>query len=198
MVNTFIKENTPLGDIVFKATVRGKSTKEYLKWNNMFKRVYDPVELERFPNYKGTKICNEWINFQNFARWFNENKWSEDCTFLDKDILVKGNKIYSPETCVLVDNRINCLFTKSDRARGELPIGVYYDKDSKKYKAQCSVDKKRKNLGRFGTVEEAFSTYKTFKESYIKQVADEYFEKYPNFPYKLLQAMYEYKVDIND
>ena len=118
---------------------------------------------------------------------------------LDKDILFHGNKIYSPETCLIVPERINKLFTKSTKSRGEYPIGVRERRN--RLIAYCSITENNKtkqvNLGRFPLhqVEEAFLTYKRFKENYIKQVADEYKNSIPD---KVYQALYNYEVEITD
>lgn len=117
---------------------------------------------------------------------------------LDKDILIKGNKIYSPNTCLIVPQRINLLFVKQQRKRGEYPIGVSWSTRSNKFHARCnSLDKNNRQieLGYYSTIEDAFSVYKDYKENYIKQVADEYKGIIPN---KLYEAMYKYEVDIND
>lgn len=188
-----------LGFGKYKSGENGKHTEVYQKWKNMLERCYCPYYINKQITYKDCIVYKDWHNFQNFADWFMNNIWSDDCTCLDKDILIRGNKLYSSETCVLVDSRINNLFTKQDNARGDLPIGVTYKKSNGKYIARCNVGKKRmKHLGYFTTPLEAFLAYKSFKEFYIKQIADEYFNKYPRFPYKLLKAMYEYEVDIND
>ena len=176
---------------------------QYSKWTGIFKRCYDSNQLIRQPTYEVCGVDKRWYNFQVFAEWYDNNRWSEDCLCVDKDILVKGNKVYSPETCILVDNRLNCMFTKTNKTRGKYPIGVYYKKDVKKYRAQCSMvfedgHKQQKFLGDYSNPIEAFSAYKIFKESYIKQVANEYKNKYPNFPQRLYDAMYSYKVEISD
>lgn len=119
---------------------------------------------------------------------------------LDKDILVKGNKIYSPNTCVFVNRTINNLFTKSNDIRGELPIGVNKTLNNK-YISQISLynfeDKKKHKitLGRFKTVIEAFNIYKQAKEDNIKRVADYYKDKIPQ---KLYNAMHNWKIEITD
>ena len=113
---------------------------------------------------------------------------------LDKDTLVKGNKIYSPETCIFVPQRINYLFLNSGGSRGLLPLGVYTV--GKKYASRTSKNGKRSvYLGSFDTPEEAFLAYKTAKEAYIKEVADEYKDKIPK---KLYDALYAYTVEITD
>lgn len=164
----------------------------------MFERCYDDKALKKHPTYFGCRICEEWLNFQLFAEWFSNNKWTnEEKLYVDKDILIKGNKLYSPETCILVPSKINKLFIKSDSMRNGL-IGTYVNKNGR-YLAQCNYGcKTNRNIGTFDTEIEAFNAYKDVKESYIKQVADEYANKYSNFPKQLYNAMYSYKVEITD
>lgn len=186
-----------LGEGKYNASFNGKHTKEYVLWKNMLKRCYDNKYQEKLPTYKECTVCKEWYNFQNFAKWFYNNYYEVESERmeLDKDILVKGNKIYSPETCVFVPQNINKLFTKRQNDRGNLPIGLKYNK---KLKIQVSCDignNKRKHLGYYNTIEEAFMVYKEFKESYIRQVADEYKNKIPE---KLYNALYSYKVEFDD
>lgn len=182
-----------------------KSThkKIYEIWRDMLRRCYDEKRLKKYPTYRGCEVCEEWHNFQNFAQWYEENYYEIEgqkmC--LDKDILIKGNKIYSPQTCMFVPHRINVLFTKSNNIRGEYPIGIDYQKRSDKLRVRCEICeegyKKRIYLGVFppNEIEKAFMAYKTFKEKYIKQVADEYKDLIPD---KLYKALYIYEVEITD
>ena len=179
----------------------GKELDSYKCWRGMLERCYSAKCQEKYPTYKGCSVSEGWLYYHNFKNWYNENYYEIDgkTSHLDKDILVKGNKVYSPDTCVFVPNFINSLFTKSQKIRGELPIGVYYYKKNKKYKAGLRVFKNgkstKKHLGCFDTPNEAFEVYKKAKEEYIKEVADEYKDKIPT---KLYEAMYSYKVDIDD
>lgn len=193
-----------LGEGKYKAYDKnGKPTKCYTTWKSMLRRCYDPKFHEKEPTYKGCEVVKDLLNFQNFGYWYENNYYEieNEKMCLDKDILNKGNKIYSPENCVFVPQRINVLFTKSDKARGEYPIGVYYHNRNKKFVAKCSVynyktNKKEYNfLGYYETPEQAFEAYKQFKENYIKEVADYY--KY-QIPSKLYDAMYNYEIEIND
>ena len=175
----------------------GKSLKSYETWTNMLMRCYS----EKYPTYKDCCVCEEWLNYSNFKKWFNDNYYEIDGEqmALDKDILVKGNKVYSPNTCVFVSKSINTLFIKSNKIRGKYPIGVYKPNNSNKYQAQCNIlingKKQKKYLGSYNTIDDAFNAYKEFKEVYIKQIADFYKDKIPN---KLYDAMYNYKVEITD
>lgn len=175
---------------------------QYNYWRKMLERCYSKKSLEKYPTYKDCVVCEEWHNFQNFAKWFDENYYECNDGYvmnLDKDILYKDNKVYSPKTCIFVSQRINALFLKRNAMRGKYPIGVYYTLN--KFKAQCKIynkDKRRyiqKHLGLFNTPEEAFYKYKEFKEQYIKEVANEYKEIIPK---KLYEAMYKYVININD
>lgn len=184
----------------YKIWENGKETLAYTQWKGMLRRCYDPYYINKKPTYINCYVCEEWLNFQNFAKWFYKNYYniSNEIMCLDKDILMKGNKIYSPETCILVPQRINQLFIKSDAKRGLYPIGITYNKKDNILTVSCSIYKsKRKYLGCFPINRpfQAFTVYKQFKENYIKQVADEYKDLIPK---KLYDAMYNYKVEIND
>ena len=180
----------------------------YVMWSGMLRRCYSKEEKFKYSKYNNCYVCEEWHNFQNFAKWYEENYYeiNNDFMCLDKDILYKNNKMYSPKNCIIVPNRINVLFTKSDIKRGEYPIGVtlYYDKKYgyKKLQSKCSVlneenKKYIKHLGCFPLDRpfQAFYCYKQFKENYIKQIADEYKNLIPK---ELYDALYRYEVEIND
>lgn len=79
----------------------------YVAWSHMLERCYSKAYQETRPTYKGCSVCKEWLNFNVFSAWFNECYF--DGAVLDKDIIVDGNKIYSPKNCKLVtltDNNI--------------------------------------------------------------------------------------------
>ena len=136
-----------IGQGKYKTSVNGKNTEAYKTWKNMLRRCYDPYEINREPVYIDCYVCDEWLCFQNFAEWYYKNYYecNNEEMHLDKDILIKGNKIYSPETCVFVPQRINSLFTKSDASRGKYPIGVSWHKASNKFMTQCSIFDKENN-----------------------------------------------------
>lgn len=187
-----------IGEGKYKVSENGKETEVYKIWKGVLRRCYVSRIHEKHPTYKDCEMCEEWHNFQNFAKWYEENYYEieGEKMCLDKDILFKGNKLYSPNTCVFVPHNVNSLFTKGDSVRGELPIGVAIDKRHNKYQAQCRTQyNKRKWLGYYNTPQEAFQSYKQFKENLIKQVADKY-KSY--IPEKLYDAMYRYEVEIDD
>lgn len=173
------------------------------KWDGMLRRVYSKEYKNKKPSYSSCTICSEWLNFQIFAEWFYLNYYEIEGQImcLDKDILLKGNKLYSPETCIIVPNNINCLFTKSDSIRSkDLPIGVYRSGNGFRVylKKGCIHGKQNSELFKMSNIEtkeKAFGIYKREKEKYIKEVADYYKNKIPQ---RLYSAMYKYEVDICD
>lgn len=168
----------------------------YKTWTHMIRRCYEYSTLNNRPTYEGCEVYNEWHNFQNFARWYEENYYEIDTDKmqLDKDILLKNNKIYSPTTCCFVNHTINSMFTSKKRFRNSV-IGSY--KRNNKYEVSCenTLLKKKQHLGTFVSEEDAFIAYKEYKESVIKAVADHYKDKIPDHLYI---ALYNYEVDIDD
>ena len=190
-----------LGEGEYKSRENGKDTRVYSTWTNMLQRCYDKKYHEKYPTYIDCKTYKKWHNFQNFGNWYDDNYYEieGERMDLDKDILVKGNKIYSPETCIFVPNTINLLFIKNDNKRGKSLIGTSPFKG--KYVAQCRIinpetgKSKNEYLGRYETQEEAFKVYKYYKERNIKEVADYYKEQIPQILYNTL---YNYEVEITD
>lgn len=171
-------------------------SKAYVTWKSMLNRCYSSNYHKKQKSYRECEVCKEWLNFQNFARWFYDNYYEigEYTMHLDKDILVKGNKVYSPDTCIFVPQFINKLFTKTNSKRGQFPIGV--SKYKTKYKAYCNDGSKHQIwLGIFDTEEDAFHAYKKCKEKLIVDVANEYVTSIPK---KLYNALINYKVNIED
>lgn len=155
-----------------KQAVNGKTTKTYKTWKNMLKRCYCPKTQSNNRSYIGCSVHEDWHNFQSFAEWFDD-QYKEDGWQLDKDLLVEGNKIYSPSTCSLIPRQINTLLIKPIRAK-DLPVGV--SRKKLLYQSQLSVCGKNIALGLYGTAIEAFTAYKTAKETYISDIANKYRE----------------------
>lgn len=189
-----------IGEGNYKVSVKRVYTHQYIFWRTMLRRCYSSNFHNQSLTYKNCTVSSEWHNFQNFAKWFDENYYEIDGERmnLDKDILVKGNKVYSPDTCIFVPSIINNLFVKSDAARGMYPIGVSLSKESTKkpFRVLCSEGKRNQiYLGRFSTPEEGFRAYKVFKERVIKKFANEYKDKIPS---RLYESMINYEVEITD
>ena len=180
-----------------------KSTKEYAIWYHILQRCFDKKWKEKRPWYNDIEFCNEWLYYPNFYewlhsqpnfdKWFNGKRWA-----IDKDILNKGNKIYSPENCCLIPQNVNCLFLKREAERGKYPIGVSY-KDNEGFVATCHnpFSNQSEKLGSYSTPEKAFGVYKVYKEDIIKQVAEiEY--KNENITKECYEAIMKYIVEIDD
>lgn len=191
-----------LGVGEYKTRENGKPTKVYKIWKDMLRRCYSEKYHKKYFTYIDCKVHEEWHNLQNFGIWFNDNYYEVEGERmeLDKDILIKHNKIYSPETCVFVPQRINTLFVKKDKNRGKSAIGTHNDKNGK-YQVNCCLinpktgKSKQEYLGLYDTQEKAFEVYKYYKERNIKEVAD-YFKK--EIPTELYDALYKYEVEITD
>ena len=178
------------------ASIGRKMTKEYKLWNGMINRCYNEKELSRNPTYKGCHVSEEWMCLSNFKEWCNRQIGFDQEGFqLDKDILVKGNKVYSEDTCCFVPAEINYLIIKADRIRGKYPIGIYEDKQAGKFKVRISVEGKQKHIGRYYCEKEAFYAYKVAKEQYIKEVANKWKDQIDPRVYNALMC---YEVNIDD
>lgn len=175
-------------------TYEKSRSKAFSKWYNMLRRCYDIKYLESKPTYNSAFVCDEWKYFSNFKKWFDANYI--EGYHLDKDILYKGNKMYSPETCCFVPSEINAILTKSDSQRNELPIGVKKTR-GKRYEARLSIYKGYVYLGTFDTPEEAFNAYKIGKEKWIKLTAENHFNN-GSITEKTYNALLNYEVSITD
>lgn len=143
----------------------------YVTWCNMLKRCYSSLTQEKQPSYKGCSVCDEWLVFSNFKKWMEEQDW--EGKFLDKDLLFPGNKIYSPETCILVSRGVNNFLTSRSRDRGSFPLGVSWHSPSKKFCAYVSNPflSKQEHLGLFNTAEEAHAAWLSRKKEIAKELA---------------------------
>jgi AP2 domain len=185
-----------IGEGKYKPTVHREMTPQYKVWRGMLQRCYDKKFQENNMSYLGCIVNDEWHNFQTFAEWYDQNFYEieGERVHLDKDVLIKGNKVYSPNTCIFVPHRINSLFTKSNSIRGDLPIGVSKDRRTHRY-VSTYWNRKQDYIGMYNTPEEAFEAYKTHKEKYIKETAEQYKDK---IPVKLYMSMLKYEVKITD
>lgn len=189
--------------IVTKSHISLKNAypKEHQLWQSMLTRCYSPKYHHISPAYKDCGVSDNFKYLDYFINWchkqvgFNVVDDKGKSFHLDKDILVKGNKIYSEDTCCFVPNEVNNLLVKSNKIRGDLPIGVYYDKSRSKFVAGISVRGVRKIIGRYPTPEEAFCAYKKAKEAHIKGVANKWKDRLDSRVYK---ALMNYQTEITD
>ena len=190
-----------VGEGKYKTFENGKHTDEYKIYYQMMRRCYDPKFHEKEPTYKDCIVEDHLLNFQCMGEWIKNNYYEVpgEKMCLDKDILCKGNKVYSRDKCIFVPNRINLLFTKRDKSRGKCPIGASLT-SSGNYEVHCNNGHgKLDYLGSYSSKEEAFQIYKVYKEKIIKETIDSYEGKIPEPHYsRLKEAMYNYEVEIDD
>lgn len=161
--------------------------KSFGVWVDMLRRCY----TNSVRGYDGYYVHKDWLVYSNFKEWFD--KYYKEGYEIDKDWLNKGEKIYGPNTCCLIPRELNGFLVNRKGKSNGLPVGVAYDKRSKRYYARLCIG--RKNIikaGGYNTKEEAFKKYKEVKEDYIKQLALKYKD---DLPLEIFNAIYNYKIN---
>ena len=181
----------------YPSRVNGVKIKEYTLWNHMLERCYSDTYQKKHPTYIGCEVSNNFLHYEYFYEWCQKQVGFGKCGFqLDKDLLTKGNKVYSEDSCVFIPSEINTVLIKSTASRGEYLIGVSWHNTKKAFVAQVGKSKgKQEHLGCFKTEIEAFNAYKEAKESFVKEQAEKWKGKIDNRAY---HALINYKVEITD
>ena len=181
----------------YPPTISGRNTKEYDLWKSMVRRCYSDDFKNKHPTYKGCEASENFLHYEYFYEWCNEQiGFGADGFELDKDLLTKGNKIYSEDSCVFIPADVNLLLTKREVSRGESLIGVSWSKTHKAFISQvCKNKGKQRYLGLFKTEIEAFNAYKEAKESFIKELANKWKGQIDKRAY---EALMHYEVEITD
>lgn len=176
----------------------GKNTPALIPWKKMLERCYSKKSLEKYPNYLGCSVSEEWHNFQNFAEWYySQPFWDKmPSPQVDKDLLVKGNREYSPDKCLLLPRQVNNLFIRRHKTVGGLPIGVTKKRDDGRYYASVSTFNESIKLGVFFSPESAFYAYKEAKEKHVRSFAHNEFSVY--LTDKAKDAILSWEVNIDD
>ena len=181
----------------YPSTISGVKTREYMLWQSMLKRCYSDVYKKKRPTYKGCKCSENFLHYEYFYEWcqsqvgFGNEGWQ-----LDKDLLIKSNKVYSESTCVFLPSEINSVLIKCTATRGEYLIGVCWHNTNKAFMAQVGKSKgKSKCLGYYSTEIEAFKAYKGAKESFIKEQAEKWKSQ---IDVRAYNALMNYEVGIDD
>lgn len=166
-----------------KYTRKGKlcNSPAYEVWNSKLKNCYGNSKSMHL--YKDVEFCEEWLNFQVFAKWFySQTKIYGKGGFVDKDLLFLGNREYSPETCVYIPPAVNSLFTGTS---GNIS-GVHWCNTQQKWVAQiqrgeltAQGKKKQSYLGRFNCKQTADTAYYSAKLAHVKEVALKHQEQLP-------------------
>lgn len=155
---------------------KGVATRCTNMWRNMLKRCYNQSSLSANPSYIGCTVHPDWHNYQVFSEWYYTQEFKGKGYQLDKDILVRGNKVYSPDTCAIIPEDINLLLFKKENNRGLYMLGVEHRVDGRDlcYMSRMTKNNKACHLGSFATELEAHQAYVIAKEAYVKEVAEKY------------------------
>ena len=166
-----------LNDTAFRPTIKGRQIWQSVLWRGMLGRCFSEKIRSKHPTYGDATCCTEWLSFANFLEWCNKEVGYSGFvsgTNLDKDILVAGNKKYSPLTCCLVPRQINTLLLDNKSNRGDWPVGVIVNRYAGRFQARIKRCGVISHIGHYDTPEEAFLAYKTAKEAHVKIVATQH------------------------
>ena len=177
--------------------INGRNTKEYILWKSMLQRCYSDSFKNKRPTYKDCKVSDNFKSYEYFYEWCKSQVgFGVEGFELDKDLLIKGNKVYSENSCVFIPREINSVLIKSEASRGNHLLGVYWSKTNKTFKAMvCKNKGKQEYLGYFKTELEAFNAYKEAKETFIKEQANKWKSQIDE---KAYNALMNYTVEITD
>lgn len=166
-------------------------TRMYKVWSAMIRRCYDYKSEHIYHSYYNRcAVCDEWHNMQNFGDWYDENYIEcEGRLHLDKDILHPGNKIYSPDNCLLIPQSLNSLFINVPNKTG-LPNGVRLSEKGK-YQAVYNGD----GFGYYNTIEEAYKVHAIKKK---KDIIKRMEEIKSILPQKVIDAIYNFEFKIEN
>lgn len=177
-------------------SINGVHLPEYKIWKAMLRRCYSKNRSTYSKNYLLCTVSDDFKYFSNFKKWCQTQiGFGEDGFHLDKDLLVKGNKIYSKDTCVFLPSEINIMIINQNNKRGDCPIGVCFNKKLGKYQSTVTTRGKAVHLGLFESPVSAFKAYKKEKELILIDFAMLYKDRISE---KAFKALINYNVDIND
>ena len=181
----------------YPSKINGVQTKGYVLWCGMLQRCYSDALKKKYQTYKDCEVSENFKSYEYFYEWCNEQiGFNNEGWHLDKDLLIRGNKVYSEHSCVFIPSEINSALTKSTASRGEHLIGVSWSKTNKAFVAVVSKNKgKREYLGLFNTEIEAFNAYKQAKENHLKELANNWKSQIDPRAYN---ALMNYQVEITD
>lgn len=139
----------------------------YTTWRNMLRRCYNKASLKTHHTYGSCSVCEEWIYFSVFKSWMEKQDWQGKN--LDKDFLRGEDKIYSPETCVFISQKLNKFITVKTKVREGLLAGVSPQSFCNNFTANCNDgDKGSTYIGSFKTAFEAHKAWQKAKLKYAK------------------------------
>lgn len=155
------------------SNIRGYRCPFYERWVSMLKRCYSLVWCKKYPTYIGCSVCNEWLTFSNFKSWMEQQDWEGN--ELDKDLLIRGNKVYSPETCCFIPKEVNVSLQYPNK--GQCLLGVTYDSRSKMkpFVAKIQEYSRTRYLGCYSSEKEAHKVWQLEKISALERLSFKFY-----------------------
>lgn len=130
----------------------------YKIWGSMISRCHGPSPLEHY-GARGIKVCDEWRDFSGFYEW--AKKTYVIGLSIDR-IDVDGN--YEPKNCRWADSFVQAINKQKNKKEGN---GVYWDKQTKKWRSEIAVRGVKKSLGRHLLREDAIKARKKAEGIYF-------------------------------
>jgi hypothetical protein len=165
----------------------------YRCWQQMLQRCYCEKAQEKQSSYQGCTVCDEWLHYQTFADWFVVQRGSNLGWQLDKDLLSeqsRGNKIYCPETCILLPEYLNKVLTLKEK-QSELPTGVHYNNSKTAFVARFrNLEGRNTHIGTFKVVQDAARAYLKKKQELLQSLANSYKDLLDIRAFQALQHYY--------
>ena len=187
--NTSIYKKGFIGVGTYKAKSNGKDTNSYKSWKHMLSRCYDNKLHAKQPTYKECTVCKEWLNYQNFAEWFEKNHVNG--FQLDKDLLVSGNKIYSEDTCAFIPRCLNSFVSNRKLNNTSGYTGIHWNKQRSKWHVRIhdTTAKKDIYLGAYDDVEQAILIYKKARTTMAHKMKHKMILDYGIMDLRILDAI---------
>lgn len=134
-------------------------TQSYTRWNDMKKRCRKGMEPNwKWLTYADTEMSTEFQDYQKFVPWhMAQIGYGFDKYHIDKDLILPGNRVYGPDTCVLLPAALNQFICVKRNFGAALPTGVYMLRG--RFCGSMNVDGKTIYLGLFPSAESAHEAY---------------------------------------
>lgn len=179
-----------------KTSVGANHKPSYVLWKDLLKRCYSSEYQATHLSYRGCTATENFHCYANFEKWCNAQiGFNVEGFRLDKDILVKWNKVYSEDTCCFVPYSVNSLLVSQRGRRGDSVIGVTKIEKTGRFVAKVNINGISTNLGSFLSEQEAFYAYKQAKEAHIKEVANKWKDQIDP---RVYEALMNWEIHIDD
>jgi len=166
-----------VNDVIIPEFTKSRIWKQ---WCGIIRRTdnRDPVWLQTKPTYVDCTLDPRWYKLSVFKEWVEG--WDDyQNKEVDKDLLLPNNKVYGPDTCLMVRPIVNKWFKSKYDSSGDLPRGVTWNsawkrgKSPNPYRAQITpIGGKRTGLGYYLTVEEAVFVFENARKEQIQFLID--------------------------